>query len=138
MLRAALSRATIHTYTRRLKTYTAWAVGTGRPWHHTLTLLAFLSGPARQHSDAWRQQLLAALRYTCREAGISDLTQDPATRQAMRGLRRQRPQKPAQVSGLTSEVIAKIEATACAPRNGRGRGHCMEAAKAYPSTTLPA
>ncbi len=39
----------------------------------------------------------------------------------MRGLRR--PQKPAQVTGLTCEVIAKIEATACAPRKGRGRGH---------------
>ena len=27
-------------------------------------------------------------------------------------------------------MIAKIEATACAPRKGRGRGHCIEAAKA--------
>ena len=129
-LQAALSRATIRAYTRRLKTYTGWAAGTGRPWRHTLTLLAFLSRPASQHSDAWRQQLLAALRYTCREAGISDLTRDPATRQAIRGLRRQRPQKPAQVSGLTSEVIAKIEATACAPRKGRGRGQCMESPEA--------
>ena len=129
VLQAALSRATIRAYTRRLKTYTAWAAA-GRPWHHTLTLLAFLSGPARQHSDAWRQQLLAALRYTCREAGISDLTRDPAIAQAMRGLRRQRPQKPAQVSGLTAEVIAKIEATACAPRRGRGRGQCMESPEA--------
>ncbi len=51
-----------------------------------------------------------------------------AIAQAMRGLRRERPQKPAQVTGLTCEVIAKIEATACAPR--KGRGHSMESAKA--------
>ena len=130
VLRAALSRATIEVYTLRLETYAAWARSTGRPWRHTLTLLAFLSGPASRRSDAWRQQLIAALRYACREAETQDLTRDPAIAQAMRGLRRQRPQKPAQVSGLTSEVIAKIEATACAPRRGRGRGHCMESPEA--------
>ena len=47
----------------------------------------------------------------------------------MQGLRRERPQKPARVTGLTCEVIAKIEATVCAPRKGRGRGHSMESAK---------
>ncbi len=39
---AALSSATTGAYTPRLKTYTAWATDTGRPWRHTLTLLAFL------------------------------------------------------------------------------------------------
>ena len=129
VLQAALSRATIGAYTLRLNTYAEWAA-TGRPWNHTLTLLAFLSGPASARSDVWRQQLIAALRYACREAGAADFTRDPAIAQAMRGLRRERPQKPAQVTGLTCEVIAKIEATACAPRKGRGRGHSMEAAKA--------
>ncbi len=38
----------------------------------------------------------------------------------MRGLRRERPQKPAQVSGLACEVIAKIEGGGGAPRKGRG------------------
>ena len=128
VLRAALSRATIKAYALRLTTYTAWASATGRPWNHALTLLAFLSGPASQHSHAWRQQQLAALRYACREAGTADFTRDPAIAQAMRGLRRERPQKPAQVTGLTCEVIAKIEATPCAPR--KGRGHSMESAKA--------
>ena len=126
VLQAALSRATIEAYTLRLDTYAAWAAATGRPWNHTLTLLAFLSGPASAHSDVWRQQLIAALRYACREAGTADFTRDPAIAQAMRGLRRERPQKPAQVTGLTCEVIAKIEATACAPRKGRG----MESARA--------
>ena len=130
VLQAALSRATIGAYTLRLDTYAAWAAATGRPWDHVLTLLAFLSGPASARSDVWRQQLIAALRYACREAGAGDFTRDPAIAQAMRGLRRERPQKPAQVTGLTCEVIAKIEATACAPRKGRGRGHSMEAAKA--------
>ncbi len=111
VLRAALSRATIEAYTLRLNTYAEWAAATGRPWNHALTLLA-------------------ALRYACREAGSADFAQDPAIAQAMRGLRRERPQKPAQVSGLTCEVIAKIEATACAPRIGCGRGHCMEGARA--------
>ena len=130
VLQAALSRATIGTYTLRLDTYAEWAHSSGRPWNHTLTLLAFLSGPASARSDVWRQQLIAALRYACREAGAADFTRDPAIAQAMRGLRRERPQKPAQVTGLTCEVIAKIEATACAPRKGRGRGRGMEAAKA--------
>ena len=130
VLQAALSRATIGAYTLRLDTYAAWAAATGRPWNHTLTLLAFLSGPASARSDVWRQQLIAALRYACREAGAADFTRDPAIAQAMRGLRRERPQKPAQVTGLTCEVIAKIEATACAPRKGRGRGRGMETARA--------
>ena len=130
VLQAALSGATIGAYTLRLDTYAEWAAATGRPWNHALTLLAFLSGPASARSDVWRQQLIAALRYACREAGAADFTRDPAIAQAMRGLRRERPQKPAQVTGLTCEVIAKIEATACAPRKGRGRGHSMEAAKA--------
>ena len=108
VLQAALSRATIGAYTLRLDTYAAWAAATGRPWDHALTLLAFLSGPASARSDVWRQQLIAALRYACREAGAGDFTRDPAIAQAMRGLRRQRPQKPAQVTGLTCEVIAKI------------------------------
>ena len=130
VLQAALSGATIVAYTLRLDTYAAWAAATGRPWNHTLTLLAFLSGPASLHSDVWRQQLIAALRYACREAGTGDFTRDPAIAQAMRGLRRERPQKPAQVTGLTCEVIAKIEATACVPRKGRGRGRGMETARA--------
>ena len=130
VLQAALSRATISVYTLRLDTYAAWAAATGRPWNHTLTLLAFLSGPASARSDVWRQQLIGALRYACREAGTGDFTRDPAIAQAMRGLRRERPQKPAQVTGLTCEVIAKIEATACAPRKGRGRGRGMESARA--------
>ncbi len=75
-------------------------------------------------------QLIAALRYACREAGTGDFSRDPATAQAMWGLRRERPQKPAQLTGLTCEVIVKIEATACAPRKGRGRGRCMESAAA--------
>ena len=130
VLQAALSRATIAAYTLRLDTYAAWAAATGRPWNHTLTLLAFLSRPASARSDVWRQQLIAALRYACREAGAADFTRDPAIAQAMRGLRRERLQKPAQVTGLICEVIAKIEATACAPRRGRGRGRCMETARA--------
>ena len=130
VLQAALSRATIGVYTLRLDTYAEWAAATGRPWNHTLTLLAFLSGPASARSDVWRQQLIAALRYACREAGAADFTRDPAIAQAMRGLRRERPQKPAQVTGLTCEVIAKIEATACVPRKGRGRGRGMETARA--------
>ncbi len=63
--------------------------------------------------------------------GWSDFSLPAAVQQtAARGLRRERPQKLAQVTGLTCEVIAKIEATACAPRKGRGRGRCMETAKA--------
>ena len=46
VLRAALSGATIRAYALRLTTYAAWAAATGRPWNHTLTLLAFLSRPA--------------------------------------------------------------------------------------------
>ena len=130
VLQAALSGATIGVYTLRLDTYAVWAAATGRPWDHVLTLLAFLSGPASARSDVWRQQLIAALRYACREAGASDFTRDSAIAQAMRGLRRERPQKPTQVTGLTCEVIAKIEATACVPRKGRGRGRGMETAKA--------
>ena len=129
-LRAALSRAIIEAYALRHKFYTERARGMGRPWNHALTLLTFLSGSATRRSDAWRQQLIAALRYARREAGTADFAQDPAIALAMRGLRRQRPQKPAQESGLTFEVSAKIEATACSPRKGDGRGHCMEAAKA--------
>ena len=57
-----------------------------------------------------------------------------------RGLRRERAQKPAQVSGLTCWVIAKIEATACAaakplpssgktcPWNPMARGGCTSRA----------
>ena len=130
VLQAALSRATIGAYTLRLNTYAEWARSSGRPWNNALTLLAFLSGPASLYSDVWRQQLIAALRYACREAGTDDFTRDAAIAQAMRGLRRERPQKASQVTGLTCEVIAKIEATACAPRKGRGRGHSMESAKA--------
>ncbi len=55
VLQAALSGATIDTYTLRLNTYADWARASGRPWDHTLTLLAFLSGPGAQRSDAWRQ-----------------------------------------------------------------------------------
>ena len=62
VLQAALSRATIVAYTLRLDTYAEWAAATGRPWNHTLTLLAFLSGPASARSDVWRQQLIAVWR----------------------------------------------------------------------------
>ena len=99
-----------------------------------LELFDHASGlPLRARQPAFGRVAAAAtapLSYACREAGATNPTRDPAIAQALRGLRRGRPQKPAQVSGLTCEVIAKIEATACAPRKGRGRGHCMEAAKA--------
>ena len=82
VLQAALSRATIGVYTLRLDIYAAWARGSGRPWNHTLTLLAFLSGPASARSDVWRQQLIIALRYACREAKYQ------AERQPQTGRRR--------------------------------------------------
>ena len=78
VLRAALCRATIKANALRLESYTAWARATYRPWNHALTLLAFLSRPACQHSDAWRQLLIPALRYACHKAGTADFAQDTA------------------------------------------------------------
>ena len=72
------------------------------------------------HSHSSRTQFLAALRKALRESGRADITAHPTIRQTLRGLRRQRPQAPAQAAPFLQETLDAIERTACLPRIGRG------------------